>query len=97
MAVVGLTHDIREGDDITYVADDYGQHEDYNETYGGYGEDYPDDYYADHPRDSHNGSKNCLGDLSVSEKEHSMVVIFCDDAFVEIPKCCDKKENLNLR
>ena len=93
--------DSREGSNSTYDSDYYDTHEDYNYTYYYEGEKQSEEIYSyDHqenPRDSLNGSKHCFDQHDGAEKEHGMVVIFCDDAFVEIPKCCDKKENLNLR
>ena len=41
------------------------------------------------------GCFNSMG--SSDESEHHMVAVFCDYEFIEVRKCCDKHQNLNLR
>ena len=40
----------------------------------------------------------CFASMDHSEEsEHHMVAVFCDYEFIEVRKCCDKDQNLNLR
>ena len=100
--------DLSMNDELIQRSSDYdysyehGEHEDdpeYEYTEAEYADDYPEDYpeeYKDNTRDSVNGSAKCTSPLEAVGK-HWMVAIFCDYGFVDIRKCCDKHENLNLR
>ena len=52
----------------------------------------PNDEYHDF---NETGCFNSMG--SSDESEHHMVAVFCDYEFIEVRKCCDKHQNLNLR
>ena len=58
---------------------------------------YDDSYYPD-STDLDLNETGCFGSMGSSEDaEHHMVAVFCDYEFIEVRKCCDKKQNLNLR
>ena len=76
---------------------DYPNSEDNSTTSYGYYSDYDSGDYD--PGDlSGLNETGCIASMgSYEESEHHMVAVFCDYEFIEVRKCCDKNQNLNLR
>ena len=87
---------------------DYGESMNEETSYEN-GYDYPNsednstssyEYYGDYDPGEHGGlnETGCIASMgSYEDSEHHMVAVFCDYEFIEVRKCCDKKQNLNLR
>ena len=76
--------------------EDYSFKDEHSYNYLEYNDTLDDGYHSD----DNVGSNGSVCDVFPDERRHIMVAMFCDYAFVTLPKCCDKYPNdeyLNLR
>ena len=85
-----------DGNDYYELEEDSSFKDEHSYNYQEYNDTLDDEYYPD----DNGGSNGSTCNVYPDERRHTMVAMFCDYAFVTLPKCCDKYPNdeyLNLR